>query len=52
MRVVAASFAPFAASARDAPGWRYHELATAHDAMVTQPRELADVLLASLSAER
>jgi pimeloyl-ACP methyl ester carboxylesterase len=49
---VAASFAPFAASAREAPGWRHHELATAHDAMVTQPRELADVLLASLSAER
>jgi pimeloyl-ACP methyl ester carboxylesterase len=30
---------------RDAPGWRYRELATGHDAMVTQPRELTDLLL-------
>jgi pimeloyl-ACP methyl ester carboxylesterase len=29
-----------------AEGWRFHELATGHDAMVTTPRELADVLLA------
>jgi hypothetical protein len=48
----AASFAPFAAKARDAPDWRYHELATGHDAMVTQPREVADVLVASLRAGR
>lgn len=48
----AASFAPFAADARDAPDWRYHGLATGHDAMVTQPREVADVLLASLRAGR
>jgi len=26
-------------------GWRYRELATGHDAMVTAPRELADLLL-------
>ena len=26
-------------------GWRYRELATAHDAMVTMPRELARLLL-------
>jgi pimeloyl-ACP methyl ester carboxylesterase len=49
---VASSFAPFAARLRDAPGWRYHELATAHDAMVTQPREVADILLASLGPAR
>jgi pimeloyl-ACP methyl ester carboxylesterase len=35
----------FAARAR-AAGWRYHELTTGHDAMVTQPRELAAALLA------
>jgi len=27
------------------PGWHYRELATGHDAMVTVPRELADLLL-------
>jgi pimeloyl-ACP methyl ester carboxylesterase len=27
------------------PGWRYHELATGHDAMVTAPRELSELLL-------
>ena len=31
--------------ARAEPGWRYRELATGHDAMVTAPRELADLLL-------
>jgi hypothetical protein len=33
-----------AAHARDA-GWRYRELPTDHMAMVTMPRELADLLL-------
>ena len=28
-----------------AAGWRYRELATGHDAMVTMPRELADLFL-------
>ena len=28
-----------------ASGWRYRELATSHDAMVTMPRELADLLM-------
>ena len=32
----------------DSPGWRYHELATGHDAMLTQPGAVADMLLASL----
>ncbi len=31
--------------ARSAPGWRYQELPTGHDAMVTAPRELVDLLL-------
>jgi pimeloyl-ACP methyl ester carboxylesterase len=48
----AASFAPFAAKARDAPDWRYQELPTAHDAMVTEPAAVAEVLLASLAADR
>lgn len=31
--------------ARAGRGWRYRELATGHDAMITAPRELADLLL-------
>ena len=31
--------------ARNEPGWRFRELATGHDAMVTAPRELSDLLL-------
>jgi len=31
--------------ARTEPGWRYRELATGHDAMITAPREVADLLL-------
>jgi hypothetical protein len=30
---------------RGLPGWRYRELPTGHDAMVTMPRQLADLLL-------
>jgi pimeloyl-ACP methyl ester carboxylesterase len=30
---------------RTEPGWRYHELATGHDAMITAPRALTDLLL-------
>jgi pimeloyl-ACP methyl ester carboxylesterase len=37
-------FAPFAAAARVA-GWRYHELATGHDAMVSAPNDVAELLL-------
>lgn len=33
------------AHARTAPGWQYRELPTGHDAMITMPRELADLLL-------
>ena len=31
--------------ARSEPGWKYREIDTAHDAMVTAPRELTDLLL-------
>lgn len=41
---LAPSFALFAARLRTAPGWRYHELATVHDAMLTMPEELVGVL--------
>lgn len=33
--------------ARDHPQWRYEELATGHDAMVTAPLALADLILAA-----
>jgi pimeloyl-ACP methyl ester carboxylesterase len=49
---VASSFAPFAARLRGAAGWRYHELATAHAAMVTQPAAVAEVLLAPFTRGR
>jgi pimeloyl-ACP methyl ester carboxylesterase len=39
------TFAPFAERARSTPGWRYEELATGHDAMLTDPQGLADLLL-------
>ena len=42
---VVASFAPFAARFRSAPGWGYHELATGHDAMLTEPEALTALLL-------
>lgn len=38
-------FARTAEQVRHAPGWRYRELATGHDAMITMPRETADLLL-------
>lgn len=41
---VVSVFAPFAARAR-AAGWQVRELAAGHIAMVTAPRELADLLL-------
>lgn len=39
-------FDAFAERTRTEKGWRYHELATGHDAMVTMARPLADLLLA------
>jgi pimeloyl-ACP methyl ester carboxylesterase len=38
-------FAPLAARLRAEPRWRYRELATGHDAMVTAPQEVAALLL-------
>ncbi len=38
-------FDQFAERTKAAPGWRYRELATGHDAMVTMPRELTNLLL-------
>lgn len=38
-------FEAFAERTRSGKGWRYRELATGHDAMVTMPRQLTDLLL-------
>ena len=38
-------FSPFALVAKDDPSWPYRELATAHDAMVTAPAALTELLL-------
>lgn len=40
----AGPFDQFAARLRAAPGWRHRELATGHDAMITAPEAVADVL--------
>ena len=40
-----AGFRRFAERIQQEPGWWAHELSTGHDAMVTMPRELADLLL-------
>jgi pimeloyl-ACP methyl ester carboxylesterase len=39
------SVANSAAMARQQPGWRYRELATGHDAMITAPGALAELLI-------
>ena len=39
------SFSPFVLAAKDDPSWSYRELATAHDAMVTAPAALTELLL-------
>ncbi|HEX5164138.1 MAG TPA: alpha/beta hydrolase [Thermomicrobiales bacterium] len=39
------TFLPFAVRARTTPGWTLHELTTGHDAMLTAPDELAQLLL-------
>lgn len=35
----------FAAKAKQSPQWKYYEMKTGHDAMITQPEELAALLL-------
>jgi pimeloyl-ACP methyl ester carboxylesterase len=39
------SFAGFAAAAREDPAWRFAELDTGHDGMITAPDRVADALL-------
>lgn len=39
------TFVPFAEMARTTSGWTLHELATGHDAMLTEPEELARLLM-------
>jgi pimeloyl-ACP methyl ester carboxylesterase len=39
------TYADTAARVRSDPGWQYRELRTGHDAMITAPRELADILV-------
>lgn len=41
------TFDQFARKYRNDPAWRFHELATGHDAMVLVPEELAAILLES-----
>ena len=41
----AGSFVPFAERARTSSAWRYHELETGHDAMITAPGDVARLLL-------
>ena len=40
------SFGQFAAKVRNDPNWQFHELATGHDAMITNAPLLAELLLA------
>ena len=44
-----ASFDRYAEAARRGAGWRYRELAASHIAYVTQPRDVAEVLLEAAS---
>jgi pimeloyl-ACP methyl ester carboxylesterase len=46
---LSAAFDRFAEMARRTAGWRYRELASAHEAFVTMPRELAELLLEIVS---
>jgi pimeloyl-ACP methyl ester carboxylesterase len=39
------SFDQFAAKLRTDPGWKFHELKTGHDCMVTEPAALAKIIL-------
>jgi len=38
-------FAPSAKRAREEAGWHYREIATAHNAMMTAPQKLTELLL-------
>jgi pimeloyl-ACP methyl ester carboxylesterase len=43
-------FGQFAEAIRNDKSWRYEELATGHDAMITAPRELTQILLSLATA--
>jgi pimeloyl-ACP methyl ester carboxylesterase len=43
------SFDQFAAKYRNAPGWRFFEVKSGHDAMLLKPRDVADVLLENVA---
>ncbi len=43
------AFDQFAAKVRNDPAWRFHELKSGHDAMILQPRAVADILLKEAS---
>ncbi len=43
-------FDPFAETLRDDRKWRFHDVKTGHDAMVTAPGELAKILMAEAKA--
>jgi pimeloyl-ACP methyl ester carboxylesterase len=45
-----AAFAPFAERIRDDNKWRFHDVKSGHDAMVTAPGELAKILMAEAKA--
>ena len=44
------SFDQFKARFQTDPAWRYHDLPTGHDAMVTDPAGLVKILLAEAAA--
>jgi pimeloyl-ACP methyl ester carboxylesterase len=50
-RPASGSFGQFAARVRDDPAWRFHELASGHDAMIIDPLPLAR-LLVGIAAEQ
>jgi len=39
------SFDQFAARLRDSPDWKFYELKTGHDCMITDPRNVIRILL-------
>jgi pimeloyl-ACP methyl ester carboxylesterase len=44
------AFEQFAAKYRNDPAWRFHELKSGHDAMILQPKAVADILLKETEA--
>ena len=44
------AFDQFAAKYRNAPGWRFHEIKSGHDAMILVPQTVADILIQEANA--